>query len=257
LNGAVAYLHSKREGSRYDPADNPEENVVNPINIADRDRDKLRVNMDWLASSELGLQFNYEYSRDDYGPGANPNGLTDGSANLFSVDADYAINKDWHLAAWASWDETRASERVTDFGASFAVVEFERRSELKDSGTSLGLGVKGQASPTLKLGANVEWTRNKSEYDDNNDPGITAPNIPLPDIRSIATKLSLFAEYALDKKADLRFDLVHQNWKTNDWTWEFSDESDFTYGTTTDGTTVITDQKQSSTFLGVSYIYKF
>ncbi|MEH6503516.1 MAG: MtrB/PioB family decaheme-associated outer membrane protein [Cycloclasticus sp.] len=257
LNGSLAFMRSERDGSNYEAADNPEENVLNPINIADRDRNKVRLSLDWVPTYDLGLQFNYEYSRDEYGPGSNPNGLTDGRAMLLSVDADYAFNKDWNLVAWASWDETEASERVTDFGASFAIIEFERESDLKDTGTSLGLGLKGRASLKLKLGANLEWTRTKSQYDDNDDPGISGSDIPLPNVKSTVAKLALFAEYELEKKTELRFDLVHQNWRSNDWSWEFSDRTDFSYGTSSDGTLVIADPNQSSTFVGVSYIHRF
>jgi len=256
LNGSIGFSTSRRDGSNYEPAENPEENVLNPINIADRDRDKWQLSLDWVVSDKLGLQFNYEYSNDDYGPNANPNGLTEGSARLLALDADYLINDDWRLAAWLSLDKTKASERVTDYGANFATIEFERRSHLIDKGSSVGAQIDGQVNRKLKLGAKAEWTRSQSEFNDNNDPNISAPDTPLPDIKSTASKLALFAEYSLDKKADVRVDFIYQDWRTNDWAWEFSDGTDFSY-TTTGGTRVIADPNQTATFLGVSYSYKF
>lgn len=79
----------------------------------------------------------------------------------------------------------------------------------------------------------------------------------VPDVTSTATRFKLFGEYALNKSADLRIDLIHERWKSDDWTWFFSSGNNFQYGTTTDGTTVIVDPKQNANFVGVRYIYKF
>ena len=61
----------------------------------------------------------------------------------------------------------------------------------------------------------------------------------------------------LNKNAELRFDLIHERWKTDDWTWQFSDGTPFIYGSTDDGTMVITDPDQTATFVGASYRYNF
>jgi len=250
LNGALAFLHSERDGSTYIPTNvavaEPETNMINPINTADRDRNKWRLTVDWMATDNFGLQLNYEESRDDYGPASNPYGLTDGDARLVSLDADLAINQDWRLTAWASYDETNAAQEYNNTS-----------SRLKDTGTSLGLGIDGKASPRLNVGADLEWTRSKSEYEDMPSAAYSSGITPLPDIRSRTTRLNLFAEYSLNKNSDLRLDVVHERWRTDDWTWEFSDGTPFIYGTTIDGTSVYADERQSSTFVGARYIYKF
>jgi hypothetical protein len=79
----------------------------------------------------------------------------------------------------------------------------------------------------------------------------------MPDIENALTKLSLFANYVMDKNTELRFDFIHERWKTNDWTWQFAGGGPFVFGTVTDGTTVTSNQNQSSNFLGARYIYKF
>ena len=71
---------------------------------------------------------------------------------------------------------------------------------------------------------------------------------PLPDITNKLTRINLYATYALQKNADLRFDYIHERWKTDDWSWLFSDGTPFTYGTTTDGTQVVQAPKQNADF---------
>ena len=64
----------------------------------------------------------------------------------------------------------------------------------------------------------------------------------------------------MDKSTELRFDLVHERWKTNDWTWMFADMTPFRYlgaAAGGDGTTVTANQRQSSNMVSARYIYKF
>ena len=63
--------------------------------------------------------------------------------------------------------------------------------------------------------------------------------------------------YALEKNADLRFDYIYEYWKTDDWSWLFANGTTFTYGTTTDGTQVTQNPKQTANYLGVRYTYSF
>lgn len=263
LNGSLAFLHSKRDGSEYHHAHHSF-GTINPINISDRDRNKWRFTMDWTPIERLGLQFNFEDSQDDYGS-ANEYGLSDGNARLFAVDADYAINDNWRLTAWLSHDDTEANQFNGRWDRTTEVLEVERRSNLKDTGNSVGFGIRGQASAKVKVGADLQWTRTKSQYNDTVIPaGLGDPDTgyptgisPLDDIKNTMTRINLFVEYALKKNADLRVDLIHERWKTDDWTWQFSDGTPFTFGTSNDGTTIYTDPKQNSTFLGVRYSYKF
>ena len=57
--------------------------------------------------------------------------------------------------------------------------------------------------------------------------------------------------------ADLRFDYIYEYWKTDDWSWLFANGTTFTYGTTTDGTQVTQNPKQTANYLGVRYTYSF
>jgi len=84
--------------------------------------------------------------------------------------------------------------------------------------------------------------------------------VPTPDITNKLLRIRLFAQYAVQKNADVRVNVIHERWSTDDWSWMMfpaSGATPWAYGTTTDGTTVTQDPKQDSTFVGIRYIYKF
>lgn len=279
INGALAFLHSTRDGSTYLPTEHFPSDLINPIHIADRDRNKWRLTLDWTPITPLSVQFNYENAQDDYGTSADrPYGLKDGSARLYSADLVYTINPDWQVTAWYSHDETKATEYGARWDRVTEAYEMDKAANLKDTGNAVGLGVRGKVNPKLRVGADLQWVRNRSEYPLSFDtaglglaltpvgPGGTTAVYPtsggvtataLPDIENKLSRLSLFAQYAVQKNADLRADVIFERWRSDDWTWLFSDGSAFTYGTTVDGTRVLTDPRQSSTFVGIRYIYKF
>ncbi|HJV28573.1 MAG TPA: MtrB/PioB family decaheme-associated outer membrane protein [Aromatoleum sp.] len=271
LNGSVTYLHSERDGSSYVP---PQEadifNLINPLHLADRTRNKWRLSLDWAPVNAFNLQFNVEDAHDEYGHNdERPFGLRDGRATLVSVDARYALSDVWQLTGWASHDMTRARQLAGRWDRTTLIFEMEKDAVLKDKGDSVGLGLRGGFGEKLKVGADVQWTRTRSFYDEETtlsglgglqavyptSAGVTA--VPLPDIENKLVRISMFAKYAVTKEADVRLDLIHEQWKTDDWTWSFADGSPFTYGTTVDGTTVSIKPKETSNFIGMRYIVRF
>jgi MtrB/PioB family decaheme-associated outer membrane protein len=269
VNGSLAFVRSERDGSSYvsaaaGPGGAPSD-LINPIHIADRDRNKWRLAVDWTPLENLSLQFGYENARDEYGSDAvRKYGVRDGDATLYSLDATYSVSEDWQVTAWYVHDRTKATQlgrRDSAAGGSLA----DKDAWLEDTGNSFGLGLRGNAAARLKVGADLQWTRSHSKYPETltfTGAGTTLfpANFvgPLPDIVNKLTRLSLFADYAIHKNADVRMELVHERWRTDDWTWLFGNGTPFVYGATpTDGTTVMMNPKQVSNFVGVRYIYRF
>jgi MtrB/PioB family decaheme-associated outer membrane protein len=257
INGSLAYLHSDRDGSAYrnplNPAD-PEQDHINPMNIADRKRDRVRAMIDWSPVDRVGLQFVVEDARDDY-EGPNTYGLQKGKGRVYSVDASFKATAAWQIHAWYTRDENKAHEitQQTD-----TVTKFNN---LKETGDSFGFGVKGDISSRFKVGGDLEYFRSVNEYKQD-IVGATLPAnmVPLPDITNKLVRLKLFADYAVQKNADVRLTFIHERWKTDDWSWFMfppSGRTPWAMGTTTDGTTVLMDPEQNASFIGVRYIYRF
>ncbi|THF63572.1 MtrB/PioB family decaheme-associated outer membrane protein [Pseudothauera nasutitermitis] len=286
-NGRISYLHSRRSGNRYKRAlwDHSDDvglgglqdirNLTNPLHMAGRDRDRLRLSVDWSPSEALSFQFSAEEGRDDYDNQATmTHGLDKGTNRLYSIDAVYTVSDELKLTAWYSYDQNKAEQshyRTHTTGGSGGgfgdpAVKY---TDLQDTGNSLGLGLRWEFTSRLNFGADLEWFRSVSKYGQDVSPlaagGVavfpTQANLSLgvPDIENKLLRLSLFSTYAIDKSADVRFDFIHERWKTDDWTWQFADGSPFVYGANAnvDGTTVYTKPKQVSNFFSVRYIYKF
>ena len=266
LNGRIAYAHSRRDGSEFTPAREPQGDMINPIHIADRDRDKVKLMLDWAVIEPLTLTFNVEYAKDEYGHSdSRPYGLRDGTAAVYSLDAAYAISEKWHVSAWYTRDQTKANQfalRNVNNGAGEAVKE----AHLEDIGDTFGAGVRGTILPRLRAGLELIYSKNVNKYPETitltgagglfpTVTGVTA--VPLPDITNKMTRIKLHADYALQKTSEVRVEYAYERWQTDDWSWMFADGTPFTYGTTTDGTQVAQAPKQTANWLAVRYIYRF
>lgn len=256
VNGSLAYLQSKRDGGAYTVpgvAADPVQDLINPLNIADRKRNKWRGTLDWAATERLSLQFTVEDATDRY-PGPNTYGLQEGKARLYTVDGSLRVTDAWSITGWVSRDDNKARETTQ--------IDMTRTkfNNLRETGNAFGLGVRG-AIARLKVGGALERFRTVNKYEQTLSSGtITAGLVPTPDINNRLLRLNLFAEYPIQKNSDLRFNVIYERWKTDDWTWMMfpaTGPTPWAYGTATDGTTVTADPKQNSTFVGVRYIYKF
>jgi predicted porin len=118
--------------------------------------------------------------------------------------------------------------------------------------------------PRVRVGGEFLYSKNVNRYPETIVPAapgdLYPPGVvgPLPDITNKLLRLNLFATYALQKRSELRFDYIHERWRSDDWSWYFADRTTpFTYGATTDGTQVIDPKRQTADFIGVRYIYRF
>lgn len=278
VNGSIALIQSDREGSAYLATEHFPSDLINPIHIADRERTKVRVAVDWAPADAVSVQAVYEDAQDDYGNDASrPYGLRDGDFSLYSLDASYKLNDNWNVSAWYSHDQTRANQYGARWDRVTETYELDKEYHLKDTSDSLGIGTRGKLLTRLSVGGDLQWTRNQSEYRDRiTTTGIGATVTPtpavvggttarttvaLPDIENKVLKIALFAQYAIEKQADIRVDYIHERWHTNDWSYTNGAGTAFLYGgnagTAVDGTTVLAAQRQNSDFVGVRYIYRF
>lgn len=245
INGAIAYLYSDRTGSSYgSSAAGPtgtQSNLINPINVANRTRNKIRMLFDWTPIDDLTLQFTAENARDNYAFD-HVYGVRDGNALHYNLDATYAVSDKWSLNSWYSYDRNRAHQLNTQLADALQSVDH-----------SVGFGARGNASERLKFGGDIVWTRDTSTYQQ-----AAAQPSTLEPITNILFRAKIFSQYMLNKHSEVRFDFIHERWKTNDWTWMFANGSAFVYGTSpNDGTMVSAMPKQISNYVGARYIYRF
>lgn len=250
LNGSLAYLQSNRDGSDFSLSTQVGTAVVSPVNSADRDRHKLRMLLDWSPIEKLDLQLAAEGSKDDYGSTARPQGLDKGYASLLSLDINYRLSDSWLITGWYANNTNEANYK------SYGTATNDMLKQQIDTGNAIGLNLTGKITAKTKIGADLSWSNDRTAFMQTNSNG-TATGAGAPEISSTAMRFKFFAEHALDKSADLRFDLIHERWRTDDWQWTYNSGLPWQYGTVSDGTTVITTPRQNATFIGARYILKF
>jgi MtrB/PioB family decaheme-associated outer membrane protein len=244
LNGSVAYLYSVRNGSNFLPANNNTAvDLVDPVHFADRNRNKLRLTADWVPLEALSLQFLADVAQDDYQTRAL--GPEKGKATSFAVDANYAVSDGWQLLGWFSYDDNHI-DQTTQTSANGAQIPAQTwQARLKTEGAAYGLGVRGKVARAFEVGADVQYGKDINTYAVN---ATVPPAALLPKIDTTRTTVRMFGQYAVQKNLTVRMDVIYDRFNSNDWTY-----SNFTYA---DGTTA-RNPNASSTFLGVSMVYRF
>ena len=268
VTGAVSVAHSKRDGSDWldNRLDDPTFNIIAPIYMADRDRNTVRLVVNWMPSDPLAVNFRADQSRDDYtGRGTETNGYDvgprEGKASNYSVDASYVFSQNVTGTAWVSHGDNRISEATCqerlavapNNGGTCQPGDNAWVGDVKNVADNFGLGLTAKATSRVDVGANVTYAKVRDEYNLSALNATAATTLaaqgPLPDITTKVTTLKLYGKYALDRKSGVRLDLIYDQYQTDDWTW-----SRWVYS---DGTTVLQDPDQKVNYVGVSYYYKF
>jgi MtrB/PioB family decaheme-associated outer membrane protein len=253
VTGALTYVHSDRDGSPWVTTTQTSgatgSNLIAPIHLADRTRDKVRLTVNWAPVEPLTVNFYADGARDDYDthPGSTI-GPMEGTAYSYSIDIGYAFTQQWQGTAWYSRNDTKA-EQTTCVGASAAGVCGSPTwgATLRNSSDNFGLGLRGKPAATLELGADLSYSDIKDEYQQATLIG--APITSLPNVKTQLTRLNLFGRYMLQKNAGVRLDYIYDRYKTDDWTW-----SNWMYA---DGTRVTQDPDQTVNFVGVTYFVRW
>lgn len=273
LSGSLAYLHSERTGDAYKrlalldgttaypanaQAGSPVAtggNLVQPIYMADRQRDRIRMALDWVPLDPLSIQFIVETSDDDYGRGrSTPDiGPRSGRSRLYSLDTSYTLTENWRLNAWVTRSET-AMNQASIANANVAAANVSQITLWSAAQTNtvdmIGLGLRGKVASRIDVGGDVVISHDLSRYQLDKTYGSPTNSFQsLPDITNRLTSLKLFSRYEVNKDLTVRMDYVFDHRKTNDWTW-----NGFLYN---DGTWISQNPEDKVHFIGISANYTF
>jgi len=254
VNGAISVGHSFRNGSRWMAATNgtaptaPDGTLQGtgfglfPLFWMDLKRDKLKGSVDWAATNDLSFQASAEVAAEHYFA-PSMRGARDGKSTALSLDADYKLSDNWKINGWYS----RGDSILNINGTNNAYM-----GGLRQLAHNLGLGLRGAPTSQLEVGADFGFS-----YEVNRTAvgviGTSAAVNNLPTAAFRQLNLNIFGKYALDKNADIKVNLAHQRYYSNEWFWN-NNGIPFFYS---DGTTLTQRDQQNVTFLGAAYIYKF
>ncbi|HEX2830471.1 MAG TPA: MtrB/PioB family decaheme-associated outer membrane protein [Burkholderiales bacterium] len=246
LTGALAYIRSDRDGSDFRTTTlaggGAGSNLIAPLHLADRTRDKVRASLTWMVTDPLTIQFAVDEGRDRYAPRTAADiGVREGRMHLASVDASYVFSTAWTGTAWWTMNDVRQVQSSLS-GATQWIAN------LGNSSDTVGVGLHGKPWPKIDLGADLLYSRIIDDFGVSTASGPTAAS-QIPRIRTTMTRATLFAKYAVQKNMGFRLNYIYDRWHTNDWTW-----ADFVY---TDGTRLVQDNSQKIHFIGITAYYRF
>jgi len=260
LTGAISYVYSDRDGSAFQTTTlkggGRGSNLIAPLHLADRERDKVRFSSNWTPTEPLSIQFFVDWADDKYsGRDGSGFGPRKGRAQNYSLDASYRFSDKWLGNAWFNRNDTRAEQATCEAATSAGVCPATAgdpvyRANLRNRSDSLGFGLRGEPSGAWTLGGDLSYSVIKDGYGQLPalPPTSTVP-ASLPEVRTELTRFNLYAKYALAKNASLRLEYIYDRYKNNDWTW-----TNFSY---VDGTTVSENPNQRVNYLGASYVYRW
>lgn len=277
LNGSLTLSHGERQGSSWgstptlvnDGAHPTGLHWVAPTQFSDRQRDKLRLLLEWTPLRALSLQFAYEYAEEDFETRHLEMGLNERKSALYSLDASYRLDDSWKASAWYSYGDSSQRQQAiqssfgsrcdgTTFasmiGATAASTCVPWSLDLQSRSESLGAGLQGQLNSRLDVGGRLVYSRDVARYDIAVvDQGPTTPVLSgagvLPNTEYTLTTLHLFAKHAVTKATSMRLDLVWDRREMDDYTW-----ANWSYS---DGTRVYVDPKQITSLVGLTVSHAF
>jgi hypothetical protein len=264
LSGAISVASLSRNGSDWlqpnsgvgvttvtDPSTAFLPSAIFPSNLANRERDKAKLTVNWQAAEGLALQFLAEGGKDKFkSPTSYQQGLESTRMSVFGIDFDYAINEKWSLNGYVTQSEqTQHQSRSAGYVMSF-----------KDTNTAFGLGVTGKPSEKIEIGGTLGYINDRNAYSQGLDSLAPPESVALltatgglPNVVFRQTNLTLYGKYEIDKQSALRVNLIYQHSTVNDWAWGYNG-TPFSYS---DATTLYQQPNQSVGLIGVAYIYKF
>jgi MtrB/PioB family decaheme-associated outer membrane protein len=260
LTGAVGIIHSERGGSDWliNTFNNGTiySNQVAPWHLADRDRDMLRLTVNWMPTDPLSLNFRVDVARDEYsgrGISVVDQTVREGQAENYSIDVGYAFSDAVQGTAWYSVNDTSLESqqcRSANGDVCTPGVEQVWASDVRNLADSFGLGLRAKVSAKIDVSADASYSKVVDKMLLTSIAGAAVD--PLDTITTKVTTVRLSARYALQRNAGVRVTYIHDKYETDDWTWAY-----WNYSLPDGGTTVRQDPNQKVDFLGASYYYQF
>ena len=260
VTGAVSFVHSERGGSDFlintFLGGGIYSNQVAPLHLADRDRDMVRLTVNWMPTDPLSLNFRIDEARDKYsarGISVVDQTARRGEAQNYSIDAAYVFSERVQATAWVSRNDTEFETLNCGSGNGDVCTPGVQQvwgANLRNVADSFGLGLRAKVSSKLELAADVTESKMRDELLLSSVAG--APVGTLDNINTKVTTLKLEAKYALQRNSGIRVMFTHDRYRTDDWTWV-----NWNYSPADGGTTVLQSPDQKVDFIGVAYYYRW
>ena len=273
LTGRISYAHSKRHVSDYEqgdprptsppapfPAADPLLTGFEQFFLAERNRDKVRSQLNFQASDAVSLQGTLDYNRDHY---PSEFGLKESKSWVFGLDGGVAVNEALSFTVFYSYEDMKTSmdslaiarglttttlvahvsgppcasytNAANTLPADYFTDPCRRWTESQgDKIHTLGASARyrGLMAGRLELAGELTYSRARTPISVMGGTyyGTGVPNSPtgnvfiaaesFSDITSELIQLRLAGIYALDKRSAVRLSYMYGHLKSSDWAYD-------------------------------------
>ena len=200
---------SNRDISPYKQVSDPglQENILmRKFHLADRDRDRVLVELDLSPGDRLSAGISYFFSEDKYKQSIL--GLMKSNENNLSLDLGFAVRTNLSLHAFFNLDnyESDISGAEFDFATPWMA-------KTKDRFTTWGFGLSGKLNDRLNI--SIDYVSSYSRGRISTDSGAGEP--PFPNLTTHLRNANIRLTYQASRKWGLTLQAEHENYDSSDW----------------------------------------
>lgn len=211
---SVAQFRLKVESSERDaspfillddggPVENP---LMRKFHLAERDRDRVIIELDLSPLDRLGISLSYFSAEDDYS--ASVIGLRESDERSLSLDLNYAINSNLSFYAFAAQDDIDA-----EISSISEVTNRAWNASTNDRITTLGIGFSGKINDKVSLG--FDWVSSDATGKIRTDSG--QGEAPFPALKSDLRNARVHVSYAVNDRWAMKIYAEHEKFDSADW----------------------------------------
>lgn len=200
---------SDRDGKPYLPLEAyalPEHPLLRKFNLADRDRERLRVDLDFFPTTELTLNIAYRQGEDEYDRSVI--GVRESEERSLSLDLSWVPVESITAYVYASRDDFDSEQA----GAQTAIAD-PWLATTNDRFLTAGVGLTAQLGPRVELG--FDFVVSDADGDIRTDTGAGEP--PFPTLETALRNARLRFEYRASDQWRLKVNIEHENYDSTDW----------------------------------------
>lgn len=219
LDAALRVSHAKRDASNYDPTlfgnpgfpesgATPGDPVMKAFEMADRQRDKVGLDLTYGAGESVTAGLNIDYYQDEYNNMVL--GLTDATGLSITPTLTVSLSDDLSGSLYYTHERLKSEQTGREWIVTPATSTIWAESDTNTTDT-VGIGINWKAIPDkLEIGGEASYSdfSGKIQYPGGQD---------LPELSSRLTAISLHGVYKMDKKISLRADYRYENYESYDW----------------------------------------
>lgn len=185
------------------PVDHP---LFRKFNMADRDNDRILIDLDLMPGADFGINLNYYYAKAQYTE--SEIGLQESKESSYTLNLTYLINSKVNLYAFYTHNKIDADLLNTTGGSRppwSAVTE--------DRFNTLGLGLSAPVNEKSNIGFDYVWSDSKGDI----SVQTTAEEAPFAPLKTDLSNAKLYFDYTINEHWGYKLYAEYEKYSSRDW----------------------------------------